>query len=382
MSVTITSDTNTVDITTHDGTQTITARGHTFHLPSGRTFKLFVDDQEHDHITEAISALAYTFPVEYGILEPLFTPGAHLLDLGSHIGTFSMVAASIGYHVTAVDASPRNIALVQASAAHNGYPIQTVWSAISDHCGTLEFIQAGPYGLIANDALDNPRITVPCTTVDALLAERGQAKVDVVKMDIEGAELLALAGMSALLSREHAPVFIFESNGHTLNYQNETPTSLLRTFEAYGYTLYLIGDHELIRSSADDLQVAVCMDFLATKQPPPGLAGWTTRAPLRDDEIIHALQADLFRHTQHEREYLCRAIPQARASLRAHPAMENILRYLHLDQAVYAELCALHAQVEAQAHEINRLQALVHGYENGRIMRALAAIKGWLSKLQ
>ena len=38
-------------------------------------------------------------------------PGGRVIDLGTHIGTFSLFAAASGYSLLSIEASPRNVAL-------------------------------------------------------------------------------------------------------------------------------------------------------------------------------------------------------------------------------------------------------------------------------
>jgi FkbM family methyltransferase len=72
-------------------------------------------------------------------------------------------------------------------------------STISDSLGSV---------LVPDDGAEAERMTVPCTTLDAL-AESSRAP-QVVKIDVEGAEDLVLAGAEGLLSRPSPPAFLVE----------------------------------------------------------------------------------------------------------------------------------------------------------------------------
>src|SRR5262245_45259683 len=69
--------------------------------------------------------------VEY--LQAMVRPGARVLDLGTHIGSFTLAAAALGYEVVGVEASPRNAALLRASLIKNGFrKARLVHAAVSD----------------------------------------------------------------------------------------------------------------------------------------------------------------------------------------------------------------------------------------------------------
>jgi FkbM family methyltransferase len=132
------------------------------------------------------------FPESYNLmvrlLRALAPEGGRVLDLGAHVGMFALAAAAAGYEVLAVEASPRNAALLRASIERNGFDrLRLVHAAVSDRPGVLEFCQAGPYGHVLTGASEES-VKVPAIDVDRLLAEHGWDRVDFVKMDIEGSE--------------------------------------------------------------------------------------------------------------------------------------------------------------------------------------------------
>jgi hypothetical protein len=64
---------------------------------------------------------------------------------------------------------------------------------------------------------------VPVITLDAYLRERAIERVDVVKIDVEGAEPLVLQGMGELLRRCVPRLVILESWPETLSFDSITP---------------------------------------------------------------------------------------------------------------------------------------------------------------
>ncbi len=250
-------------------------------------FDIYANAAEPDEITQLMVNQAFTLSSNFFLLKELIPPGGRVLDLGAHIGTFSLYAASSGYHLLSVEASPYNAALFKQSVSRNQFgSIKVVEKAVSDSAGTAEFIVAGPYSLLAPPSFDSPRITVPMTTVGDILRAEGWDRVDFIKMDIEGSEVAAIRGMAELLSGDHAPFILYESNGHTLRLFGETPEHLMATLEGFGYHCYLVDGNALIPCHSGELQMDVNVDYLATKHPIGTLSDWHVREPLSVQEKI------------------------------------------------------------------------------------------------
>jgi hypothetical protein len=63
---------------------------------------------------------------------------------------------------------------------------------------------------MTRDEGDAHSVTVPVTTLDEFVREHALPGLDVVKLDIEGAELEAIAGMTEVLSAARRPVVLCE----------------------------------------------------------------------------------------------------------------------------------------------------------------------------
>lgn len=154
--------------------------------------------REGDEITRAILADRWTLPPHYGMLRALGAAGGRVLDLGAHVGTFALFAASLGCRVLAAEASPRNAALLVESAARNAFSELHVRNvAIAAEPGTVRFLEAGPYGFVAGPDLASRTIAVPATTVDRMLADAGWDGLDFVKMTSKGRSRPRCAACSA-----------------------------------------------------------------------------------------------------------------------------------------------------------------------------------------
>lgn len=85
--------------------------------------------------------------------------------------------------------------------------------------------------------LPHRSIQVPTIALDALLAEEDVDRVDVVKCDVEGAELLALAGAGHVLTQLR-PVWIIEADDLHQRRFDRTAQDVLDAVVAYGYGVY------------------------------------------------------------------------------------------------------------------------------------------------
>ena len=82
---------------------------------------------------------------------------------------------------------------------------------------------------------------VAVTTLDAWAANEKVDRIDVVKMDIEGAEAAALDGAANVLTH-FRPAWLTEVSAEALRGCGSTPAAVFERFMAAGYTLHTIDD--------------------------------------------------------------------------------------------------------------------------------------------
>ena len=326
--------------TSHSTSLTDPITGETFPIYPGRLpvdgdrcITIFVDDTP-DEISLGLRAGSYRLPAGFDLLLQLAPPGGRVLDLGGHVGIFALAAAAQGYEVMAVEASPRNATLLTYSAQANGlsHRVRVVQAAIGDHEGTVEFLQAGPYGVVANPYVPGPTMPVRLATVAALLAEAGWTEVDFIKLDVEGSEVAALAGMAALLDRVDAPPILFESNSYTLHLFDADPYGLRKRLEQHGYRSYHVDWGRLTPVRPDDLQPASCLDYLAVKRPLPPLRGWQFVPPPDTAALAARLAASAGETHPHLRLHVARTLAAAPLSLLCRPEIIDALDRLVEDE--------------------------------------------------
>lgn len=190
------------------------------------------------------------------LLRHLIAPTSNCIDIGCHVGSVLALMIRCAPHGThrAIEASPDKAALLQRR-----YPDVDVRSvAVSDTPGTVTFYDAvdrpGFSGLqrpLASDP-DDPgsfgtirSYDVDCETLDRLFVT-GTAdplQVDVIKIDVEGAELPALRGGEQLLGR-YRPDIVFEcAEDAGLEAFGYTRADLHDFFTDADYHVWLVRDH-------------------------------------------------------------------------------------------------------------------------------------------
>ena len=179
------------------------------------------------------------------------------LDVGANIGFFTLLVAARcpAGRVYSIEPDPDNARLLSASVALNGFGSRvTVHScAASDEAGVLTLSDLGNARNLGarftskkHETLDRhvhgpaPKfVEVRAARLDHLL---DVPKLDLVKMDIEGFEPVALRGMEGLLGK-HRPVIVMEfAPGTIRDIAGEDPESALRQLVAAGYELGILGD--------------------------------------------------------------------------------------------------------------------------------------------
>jgi FkbM family methyltransferase len=154
---------------------------------------------------------------ELKALLPVLAAGDVFVDVGSHIGFYALLAArrvGPGGRVLAIEADPRNHERLSDNVGRNpALHVETVCVAVSDVEGTALLAQntTGNRGGNSLLAEGDAAIEVPCRTLASILAEREIARIDGMKLDIEGMEFRVLRRYFDDVPRERRPrIIVYE----------------------------------------------------------------------------------------------------------------------------------------------------------------------------
>ena len=195
------------------------------------------------------------------------------LDLGANIGSISIPVCKKRPDVKAigVEASPRVFGYLRNNIRLNNLTnIEVLNRAILDTDGREVdfFTPAEKYGKGSLSPLfTNEGTSVVTITIDALLKQRGLARVDAIKIDIEGFEYYAFKGGARLLGSTEAPDILFEfvdwAEEQASDIKVGYAQQLLRD---YGYTIYSVGKSGKLVLQRDCLTTGNYLLY-ATKRP-------------------------------------------------------------------------------------------------------------------
>lgn len=172
-------------------------------------------------------------------------PGGIAVDVGAHIGYLALVMArAVGPagSVIAVEPAPENLTYLRANVARNGARnVAVIAAGAGAASDTRELHLTGSSD--SHGFYDHPLTpTVASTTVEQVRLDDLVARADVIKIDVEGAELEVLAGMTRLLEAPHPPALLVEWMPACQRRAGHTPRELPDALRSAGYRLTVLDD--------------------------------------------------------------------------------------------------------------------------------------------
>lgn len=201
------------------------------------------------------SLIVYTSLVEYE--EMTFTnsflkKGDVCIDVGAHLGDFSILAASkTGGKIFACEPTPQILDLLRENIALNSFSdrITIVEAAISDRIGKVSFSltnETEVNHLMHNNTKNSKNsITVKSITLDQLAKMYKLTRINLLKVDVEGAEGLVFTGMKQLLSKGKIEAILFEVNPNLINFGSSF-TSLFNLLHQHDFRVYRFNENNLL----------------------------------------------------------------------------------------------------------------------------------------
>jgi FkbM family methyltransferase len=182
-------------------------------------------------------------PVETAWIQSRLVPGDVVVDLGAHVGYYTLLCAKlVGSHgkVFAFEPFPEHFELLKRNIKANGYEnVALVRMAVADTTGTRHLFlsedNSGDHRIFGAGG-HRRAIEIETITLDDYF--RGNSMpIALIKLDIQGAEYAALQGMLRVLSRNRVAALLTEFWPRGLLAYGVEPERYLNLLLAQGFRL-------------------------------------------------------------------------------------------------------------------------------------------------
>jgi FkbM family methyltransferase len=208
-----------------------------------------------DQIMREVCLTGRYEPQETTLLQQILRPGMTFVDVGANWGYFTLCAAHLvggSGRVVSIEVDPRACRTLRANINRNKLESVTVIEmAASDAAGVLQLHEYegaanefGNFGLIRAEATVSSRrqFDVAASPVDDVLERAGIDQIDLLKMDIEGAEGRALTGLRRALGDRRIKFLLLEVHPQYLRDQGTSVERVFADLRSHGYRAWKI-DH-------------------------------------------------------------------------------------------------------------------------------------------
>ncbi len=199
---------------------------------------------QKDVVISSALALGVYEPFQIEVFRSLLSSSMTVVDIGANIGLYTVIAAKKAGKVFSFEPESENIALLNKNVRENGLAnVQTFQKAVADTEGTQEFFisnnNKGSHSLFTPpDTFEKG--TVETISLDAWAAQNHIDNIDLIKIDVQGAEFLVLKGMKKILARH--PTILIEYDPDMLASSGGDPINILEDFKSLGYTIHNISE--------------------------------------------------------------------------------------------------------------------------------------------
>lgn len=246
---------------------------------------LSIDLRLSEHMQSRMFWVDYYNRDIVALFDKQLQPGMVVVDVGANIGEITLVAAKrIGVtgRVIAFEPVDAIAQVLEENIRRNAFDNVTVVRAgLADTCGSAPiFASYGQsdtgkenhgLGSLYGGVDDGPALqTIRLTTLDAYFQEHPIHRLDLIKIDIEGAELPCLRGAAGTIER-FKPLVIIEIQAQSATAAGYRQADILDYLTQFGYAFHKIGRNGQLRAvsaaSLADYQNVLCVPGSINEAP-------------------------------------------------------------------------------------------------------------------
>lgn len=223
-------------------------------------YKMYASESDTAVGIHVLRSKAYE-PHVTGAIKAVLKPGMCFVDIGANIGFFSMLAASVvgdAGKVFAFEPYQYNVKMLYHSVQVNGFSQINIFPfAVANKNGLFIYSNEASNGKI--EAVSDMQMSFSSDLVYAVRLDDflPSERLDIIKIDVEGAEYMALSGACNLL-RKHRPVIFSEFSPPALmttsNVSAEDYLQLLLVDATYGISI-INTNNQIIACGRDTARV-------------------------------------------------------------------------------------------------------------------------------
>jgi len=212
----------------------------------------FVFPAHFDNKTKLTFLLEGYEPNTTDVFRKYVIPGMVVFDIGANIGYYSFLASKLvgeSGNVYSFEPEPNNFSLLQENikrwSSQNVLPVNKAVSIDGGEALLNISSKSGCHSLIGHSKVSGHSVHVSTIDLDSFVKENNIKRVDFIKIDIEGAELLALKGMQNIIN-SFSPIIICEVNPGFQSSAGYTTVEMLAFFKQNGYIVKYLGEDQEI----------------------------------------------------------------------------------------------------------------------------------------
>jgi FkbM family methyltransferase len=189
------------------------------------------------------------------VIQELLKPGMTFVDVGAHVGQFSLLGSGlVGMEGTvhSFEPEPQTFEFLQHNVVINGLRnVHPIRCALGESSKSVQLYVARPDNL-GQTSLRQPnnfsgvQVKVQCRTLDDYAEEHGIDRINLLKIDVEGAELDVLLGARGVLSRNPKPHILIEFWEEFQQAYGASCAQLEEFLRGCGYSLSRIAETRLM----------------------------------------------------------------------------------------------------------------------------------------